>query len=398
MNPTTVLHIITRLDLGGAQQNTLDTCFGLDRKRFNVALMYGPGGPLDELALRLPPSEREIIGSLGRSVRPWRDAVAVSEMRARIGARLRHHIDRGGAPERFIVHTHSSKAGVLGRLAARSLGIQNLVHSVHGFSFHEGQAEPIRRAFIAAEQRCADWTRVFICVGRANLAEAQSRGIIRPHHQAVVIRSGMDLQPFRAAVEDRYPSRRVLGIPPQMPLFLSVANLKPQKDPLTLLEAFARVSRDEPRARLWFVGDGELRSSVERRIARHKLENRFVLMGWQTNVPQLMAASDVVVLASLFEGLPRVAVQAVAAERPFVGTRVDGTGEVIRHGVNGFLTEPRNPQRLAHFMLKALRERPVDPAPQARTAAWSLMNLIECQQEIYERLIRGERVPRRQMG
>ncbi len=369
----TVAHIITRLDLGGAQQNTLDTCVGLDRRRFRVCLLYGPGGLLDDRLHALTPQERRPIPSLGRTIALEDDLSALLEIRRALA-------ELGPC----IVHTHSSKAGILGRAAARSLGLRGVAHSIHGFGFHAEQPAWKRRAFVEAERRAARWTRAFLSVSRANLAEAQARGIIGPEHLVRIVRSGMDLSPFADADAERAEARAALKAP-NGPLFLSVANLKPQKAPLDLVAAFDLVRQRRPDAELWFVGEGPLRGAVQAELARRKL-NGFRLLGWRRDVPRLMAACDVVVLASIFEGLPRSAVQAVRARRPFVGTRVDGTAEIIQDGGNGFLVEPRSPAALARAMLRALDERPIDPDPEARCRPWSVHALIEAQESAYEEI------------
>jgi len=369
----TVAHIITRLDLGGAQQNTIDTCIGLDRRRFRVRLLYGPGGPLDDRLSTLAPEERRPIPRLGRAIALGDDGGALFQIREALA-------DLGPC----IVHTHSSKAGILGRCAARSLGLRGVVHSIHGFAFHAGQPPWKRRVFVEAERRAAQWTRAFLSVSRASVAEAQARGIIKPRHMVRIVRSGMDLSPFADADGQRAEARAALGAPAG-PLFLCVANLKAQKAPLDLVAAFDQVRRRRPDAELWFVGDGPLRPAVEAELARRRLGG-FRLLGWRRDVPRLVAACDVMVLASIFEGLPRTAVQAVRARRPFVGTRVDGTAEVIEDGINGLLVEPRAPDALAGAMLRALEERPVDPDPEARCRPWSVHALISGQESVYEEI------------
>ncbi|MEM1024907.1 MAG: glycosyltransferase [Myxococcota bacterium] len=367
----TVAHIITRLELGGAQQNTIDTCVGLDRKRFRVRLLYGPGGPLDDRLDELAAHEKRSIAHLGRAIAPSDDLRAFLEIRGDLEAL---------GP--CLVHTHSSKAGILGRAAARSLGLRGVIHSIHGFGFHAEQPRWKRAAFVTAERQAARWTRAFLSVSRANLAEAQARGIVGPQHLARILRSGMNLEPFVDADARRSEARLALSAPAG-PLFLSVANLKPQKAPLDLVRAFQLVKVERPDAELWFVGDGPLRGEVEAELRARGLDG-FRLLGWRRDVPSLMAACDVVVLSSIFEGLPRTAVQAVRARRPFVGTRVDGTAEVIEDGVNGFLVEPRAPQQLAQAMLRALLERPIDPSPEIRCRPWSVQALIHGQEALYE--------------
>jgi glycosyltransferase involved in cell wall biosynthesis len=153
-----------------------------------------------------------------------------------------------------------------------------------------------------------------------------------------------------------------------------------------LVEAMAILVQRRPRAVLLYAGDGELRGEVEASIARHGIGDRVRLLGWRRDVPALIAAGDVVVLSSIFEGLPRSAVQALVARRPFVGTRVDGTSEVIRDGENGFLVEPRDPAELAAAMELAILERPVDPRDTARVEAWDARRMVEEQEALYRSL------------
>lgn len=383
-----VAHVITQLELGGAQENTLYTCEHLDRDRFQVSLIYGPGGILDPEAERIPALERIAVPELIRFVRPGQDATALLQLARTMRDLRRRHQSAGHDPRAFIVHTHSSKAGVLGRLAARLAGVPKVVHTIHGFGFYEGQAPLKYHSFLAAERAVAPLTHAFIGVSRANLAEAAARGLIHRGHVVELIRSGFPLAPFR---EVRPSARRELrdrlGLGPDIPVLLSVANLKSQKDPMTLVEAFAQLRALRPEAVLLYAGDGPLRASVERAIERHGMGAHFRLLGWRTDVPELMAAADVVVLASRFEGLPKTAVQALAARRPFVGTRVDGTPEVIREGRNGFLVEPRDPTALARAMRRALDERPVDPEDQRRIEAWDADQMVRAQERLYERLL-----------
>ena len=381
-----MVHIITRLELGGAQQNTLTTCRALARAGYPVALVFGPGGELDRDLDPLNGVELRPVPSLVRSIHPARDARAVPAVRSVLAELLDAHCGRGEPRQRFIVHTHSSKAGIVGRTAAASLGLPNVVHSIHGFPFHVGQPAPVFEAYVAAERAMARITRVFVAVSRANVAEAQARRIIEPQHRVEIIRSGMSLDPFRREGSRRAENRSHLDLEPHRPVFAAIANLKAQKDPLTAVEAMRRVVDTLPDARLLYVGDGPLRPRVEARIRELGLEAAVQLLGWRRDVPQLMSAADVIVLSSRFEGLPRSAVQAVAVGRPFVGNRVDGTPEIIRTGRDGFLVEPGRPGDLARAMIRAFRERPVAPDTEARLRSWSDTVLVDRQRALYEDL------------
>lgn len=382
----TVVHLITQLELGGAQENTLATVAGLDRGRFAVGLWRGPGGLLEAEAELIGEIEHRVMPELVREISPAKDSGALATLIRELRLARRRHQARGGDPRAFILHTHSSKAGILGRAAGRAAGVPVVVHSIHGFGFHEGQNPLVRAAFVNAERAASRLTDAFISVSRANLAEAMALGIVSPTQRAVVIRSGFDLRAFRAEAERGPALRAELGLGPDDEVFVAIANLKPQKDPITLLRAFAELSRSRPRAVLLYVGDGELRPQLEAEIARLGVGDRFRLLGWRRDVGALMGTADVVVLSSIFEGLPRSAVQAIAVRRPFVGTRVDGTGEVIRAGKNGFLVEPRDPPALAAAMARAIVERPVDPDDAARTEAWDVRRMVDAQAELYEAL------------
>lgn len=382
----TVVHVITRLELGGAQQNTLSTCRGLAARGVRTALVYGPGGELDDQLKTLDGVWGHPVASLDRDIRPGRDARAVRDVRATLESLRRAHRAAGGDDRGLVVHTHSSKAGIVGRTAAASMGLRTVVHSIHGFPFHEGQPRPRFEAYVAAERAMSRFTRAFVAVARANVAEGQARGIIRPEHRVAIIRSGMDLQPFFSGRRAKAAARARHRVPVEAPLFTSVSNLKPQKDPLTAIEAMRRVVDALPTARLWYVGDGPLRPRVEARIRELALTDHVHLWGWRRDVPELMCAADVIVLSSRFEGLPRSAVQAVAVGRPFVGCRVDGTPEIIRCGQDGYLVEPGRPSDLARAMIRAHREQPVRAEAEPYLSPWSIDVLVNRQQTLYEEL------------
>lgn len=385
----TALHLITKLELGGAQENTLDTCERLDRSRFRVGLIFGPGGSYDARALSMKDAHVEALDVLVREVDPRRDLKSVIKLAARIRTRYDEHRRLGFDPRAFIVHTHSSKAGVLGRFAARAARVPIVVHTIHGFGFYEGQRPAVKAAFVAAELAAAKLTDAFISVSRASLGEAQSRGIVSREHVARVIRSGFPLEELRAAasLEAKAEARKTLDVPADAELIVCVANLKPQKDPLTFVEAFALLAAERPNAMCLYAGDGELRPEIERAIAAFDLGARFRLLGWREDVPALFAAADVVALSSIFEGLPRTAVQALVARKPFVGTRVDGTPEVIRDGKNGFLVPPKDPLAFSKALARALIERPIDPADVERVNEWDVNAMVRAEEQLYEELV-----------
>jgi glycosyltransferase involved in cell wall biosynthesis len=372
-----VLHLITRLELGGAQENTLYTVAHLDRSRFEPILAAGPGGILDSRARALAGVPFHPVPALARPLRPRRDLAALWAL-FRLFRRL--------SPD--IVHTHSSKAGILGRLAAALAGVPVRLHSVHGFGFHAGGRPPLRAALIVAERLAARFTTHWIVVSRSNLEQGAALRLVDPG-RATLIRSGVDLQRLRAP-RDAGRVRRELGLGAEQPLVLSIACLKPQKAPLDLVGAAARVARDVPQARFALAGDGELRGAVEAAAEAAGLRGRFHLLGWRDDVPDLLAAADVFLHTARWEGLPRVLAEALASGVPVVATDVDGAREVVAEGVNGHLCRAGDVAALAERVVDLLgdpeRRRRLGEAGRRSVAEFDIRDMVKRQEELYLRL------------
>lgn len=377
-----VVHVITRLELGGAQRNTLYTVEHLDPERFRKALVTGRGGRLDGEARAGRSFNVHFIDSLVRPVRPW------SDLRALWGlTRLLRRLRPG------IVHTHSSKAGVLGRLAARLAGVPFVIHSVHGFSFSPFHPPATRWLYRLAERIAAPLTTRFLCVSRANLEEGIRLGLWK-RERAQIVRSGIPLDRFRDP-RDGAEVRAELGIPVDAPVVGSVGNFKPQKAPLDLIEAFDGVVRELPAAHLVVAGDGPLRADVEARVRELDLEDRVHLLGWCDDVPRLLGAFDVFLLVSLWEGLPRSLVQARAAGLAVVATAVDGSAEAVDDGVTGFLVPPRDPAAAAERVVRLLRDpdlrRGMGEVGRESLEEFDIDAMVRQQERIYQELLRPGR-------
>lgn len=327
VKPLRVMHAITMLELGGAQRNTLDTLALLDRGEFDVALACADDGELLPEARTLAGVELFALPHLRREVRPLGDLRALAELRDAI---------RRFRPD--VVHTHSSKAGILGRLAAHRERVPMVVHSIHGFGFGPQQRAPVRLAFLTAERAASRWTTAFVAVSRRNLEEGVRLRLF-PASRARVIRSGVDLASF-AAHSGGHAVRQGLGVPLGAPLIVQIACFKPQKAPERFVEVAALLAPRVPAAHFLLVGDGTMRPRLERLRREAGLEDRLHLPGWRRDVPAILDAATVVTLTSRFEGLPRVLVEALAASVPVVAMAVDGVGEVVRDGENGFLVVP----------------------------------------------------------
>ena len=342
-NRIRVLLVITRLELGGAQRVVLHTAKTLDRERFAVALAWGSGDLLDDEAMAVPNLERFPVGSLVRPVAPISDFRALAALRAAI---------RTFQPQ--VVHTHSSKAGILGRLAARLENVPAVVHTVHGFGFTPLQSAPLRMALRAAERTLASSTDHFVTVSETDRQRGIEMGLFEPG-RATVIRAGIDLDRFRAAA-DGDAARDRLGVPAESPLVTQIGNFKPQKAPLDFVRVAAAVREHSPEARFVMVGDGPLRTSAEELARSLGVADRMIFCGWWDDVPGLLAAATVSVLTSRHEGLPCSVVESLAAGVPVVATAVDGTVEVVRSGVNGFLAPAGDVRALAEGVCTILAD------------------------------------------
>lgn len=324
-----VLHIITRLIVGGADENTILTCEGLDKNRYEVTLACGRDH-FPELLQRVEKKgvRTLVFPSLVRPLHPLCDLKAL--------VAIYRHI-RG---ERYhIVHTHSSKAGILGRVAARLAGVPVIIHTVHGFGFNDSQPFWLRALFVGLERWCARFTHRLITVSRLNIDKALQHRIGR-REQYVTIYSGIDMKKFAGQVVDRDQKKRELGLEEYWPVVGMVARMARGKGHEYFLQAAVELSRRYPHACFLLVGDGEERERIRALAEELGLKEKVVFLGQRDDVPEVLRVMDVLVHPSLWEGLPRVVPEALAAGVPVVATPVDGVPEVIRDGENGLFVPP----------------------------------------------------------
>ena len=347
MSPTPVLHIITRLIVGGAQENTLYTAARLDPARFRAEVVSGPqtgseGSLIEEVhALGIPLT---ILPSLLREISPVHDMQA---------ARSLLRLIRAG--HFTIVHTHSSKAGILGRIAARLAGVPIVVHTVHGWSFHEHMPPRRRRLYVALEKFSARLTDALIVVAQQDIAKGLAVGIGRPE-QYHLIRSAIPLDEFDPSTVTGSEVRQELGLPLDVPVLGNVGRFSAQKNPLDWVRVAARVALVVPNVHFLLVGDGPLRPDVEAALATAGLMERTILAGLRRDVPRLLAAMDVFLLTSLWEGLPRVIPQAMAMAVPVVANRADGTVEAVHDGLTGFLCDSGDSDSMVSACVRLLED------------------------------------------
>jgi glycosyltransferase involved in cell wall biosynthesis len=382
-----VLHVITRLIVGGAQEATMFTAALLDPARFCVDIISGPqtgpeGSLIDEVRARRIPLTIE--PALVREINPVKDLLAL--------VRLTRFIRRG---RYTIVHTHSSKAGILGRWAARLAGLAGtpapvIVHTVHGWGYHDHQPALVRGVYILLERLTQGLTDRLTVDSPRNAEKGLAEGIATTE-KYITIRCGIELDRFRRPERPREAVCAELSIPRDATVVGTVTRLSPQKAPLDFVKAVARVAEQRPNVHFVVVGDGPLRAEVEAQIAAEGLTARFHLTGLRRDVPDLLHSFDVFALTSLWEGLPRVLPQAMAAGLPIVATAVDGNAEAVEDGVNGFLTPPGDPGALAAALLRFLDDpslaAEMGAAGRERSTEFGARKMVEDIAALYEDLL-----------
>ncbi len=324
-----VAQVITRF-MAGAGGVALRGALALDPSRYEVAFVIGSGDRLIDQA-RSAGLDVITVDALRSEIAPASDMRALQELTSILGA-----------GKYDIVHTHSAKAGTLGRLAARRAQIQRIVHTFHGFPFHEFQS-PLRRAmYVRIERYLGRFTDAFFAVGPAIAAEAIRRDIASPEK----IRTIGVAVPIGSApsVVDRAEARRLLGVPLGMQVVGTVGRLDYQKAPEHFVEAVAGLDRQDVFG-VW-IGDGPLRSKVERLVTRRGLSERFAFLGDRPDVDRLLPGFDVFAMASLYEGLPCAIVEAMAASLPVVATAVNSVPNIVIPGKTGLLAPPARPDLL----------------------------------------------------
>jgi len=336
------MHISTRLILGGSQENTVLSAEGQADLGHRVCIVYGPiygpEGSLLDRVKRHGGVEAIETPRLVRQVAPWTDLRCLRDLRKLI---------RRWKPD--VVHTHSSKAGVLGRLAAWKENVPCVVHTIHGLAFHPYQSRLANAVYIASERVAARRCHRIIGVADAMRDQALAAGVGRPD-QYVTVYSGMETKAFLESSPCRGDVRTELGFDDEDFVLGTVSRLAELKGHDDLLGALGPLMRTRPGLKLLWIGDGWWRDRLLRRVADLGLAERVVHTGLVEPgaIPRLLSACDAVAHPSYREGLPRVVPQALLSGVPVVVYDVDGAPEACANGQTGRLIEPGD--------LNALRE------------------------------------------
>lgn len=394
MSKIKVAHIITILELGGAQGNTLYTCENLNRDKFDVFLVCGRGGILDEKTRSL---KTYFVKELIREVCPLYDLLALIKI---------YRILKKEKPR--IVHTHSSKAGILGRWAAwfnnlishyilRVSHRIKIIHTFHGFGFNKYQKSPVRVFFTFLEKITARISDVLIFVSESNLNEAKLKRIGDPRDY-LLIRSGIDIDFYRSITVDIERKKREFGIKSDEKVITTIGPFKKQKNLSDFLVVASLLKSRGVKVKFLVVGDGEEREKLKTLTKKLDLENEVFFLGWikqKSELAEILKITDVFVMTSLWEGLPRSILEAIASGVAVCANAVDGVRDVIKDGETGFLSQPFDVSKMASnidILLSdpELRSKMIKNAGkllERSQRCFDINYMVRQQEELYQRLI-----------
>ena len=346
-----IVHIITRLDKGGSAQNTLLTVLGTDTKKYDVLLFKGP-----TVESRMSQDENaSVMADLQKAQLKRIKLVTIPFLVRRINPAY----DVWAFICLFwllikekptIVHTHTSKAGFLGRLAAKLARVPIIVHTPHGHVFF-GYFGPLKtQMFILLEKYAARITDRIVALTKGEKEDYQFYKIA-PEDKIVVINSGVELEKIKdLSLEERQNLKRQLGIPERSFVVGTAGRLEPVKGPEFLMEAAKDILSNYPQTYFVFAGDGPLRQRLERKAYELGINTNMRFLGWRNDVTRVISIYDIFVFPSLNEGMGRVLVEAMALGRPVVASNVGGIPDLVTHGKTGFLVPPKDPGQLVRYI------------------------------------------------
>lgn len=358
MEKIKVFHTITRFDQGGSAQVVFLTLLGLKKQNFEPALLTGLSleSQMKEKELTVTENNIQQLKSedikfiqspfLVRRINIIKDLEALFDM---------WRVIKKNNP--LIVHTHSSKAGLLGRLAAKLAGVPILVHSPHGHVF-VGYFGPIKtKIFIILERLAFRITDKMVALTQRE-KEDHIRLRIGSEDTFVIIHSGVELNKFKEMPFEKTQNfKREMGLPENAFIIGTSGRLEPVKGPEFLIKAAPSIISQYPNAFFLFAGDGSLRRDLKKKALDLGIEKNIVFLGWREDIAKIISIFDVFVLPSLNEGMGRVLVEAMALGKPIVASNAGGIPDLVTHGKNGFLVPPKNPRELAKYIQILLEDK-----------------------------------------
>jgi glycosyltransferase involved in cell wall biosynthesis len=384
MRKINLLYVITKLELGGAQKQLLYLIGNLNQANFRIFLFTAQDGMLLPQALGVDGLTVKRSRFLNRSVNPLLDFITLIELCVFI---KRNKIQ--------IVHTHSSKAGIIGRWAARLSKVKVIIHTVHGWSFNNYQFFLKKRFYIWLEKITSRFTDIIVVVSDYD----KNTGLLnrigsKPQYK--LLRYGVNDDGLRS---DRQGVRQKLGVEDCEILITMVACFKPQKAPQDFIKLASIIYRQKPLSRVKFllVGDGVLRAKVKRLVNKQKFDRKVMLAGWREDVMDILSASDIFVLTSLWEGMPITVLESMKLAKPVVVTNTGGIAEVVEDRVTGFLVKTKDILCMSERVVFLLENESLAKAMGNRArekinrADFSVRQMFSATEELYSRII-GQKI------
>lgn len=373
-----VLHIITRLDPGGSAQNTLDSVVFTNSEDYDVALLYGK---TEDLTLLSSYQEKHsfkkyFFSSLQRDINPFLDLWCFFKL---VVFLHEHRFD--------IVHTHTSKAGILGRWAAWLSGVPHIIHTPHGHVFYGYFNEFVTKVFLWVEQLTVPITDKIICLTELGKKEHLKYGVGR-EDKLKVIHSGVDMNVFQSLEQTLFSDvdvdkKIIVGV---------VARLEPVKGIDVLIDAVPLILNNSKNVEFWIVGDGTEKNNLKEKVSKIGLEDKVLFYGHRDDVQALISEMDIFVLPSRNEGMGRVIVEAMALGKPVVASKVGGVPDLVEHDVNGMLVPSEDPEALSKKILDLIvhKDKRIVLGERGRKKVqreYSLQKMISDIENLYQDLV-----------
>lgn len=342
-----VIHIITRLILGGAQENTYLTTKLLDKNKYEVILISGPTfgeeGSIED-KVKEEKIRLIIIQELTREISLLQDLIAFLKL---------YGIIKKEKPD--IVHTHTSKAGILGRFAAKISGVPIIIHTPHGHVFQSYYGFFKTKLFLFLERFASVITDKIITLTDVE-KEEHLQFKVGKREKFITIFSGVELDKFLNVNVNKNKKREELGLNKDDKVLCCVARLVPVKGHKYLIEAMPKILKEIPNVKLLIIGDGELRQDLENLAKNIGIADKIIFLGLRFDVPELLSILDLFVLPSLNEGMGKVLIEAMACSLPVVASEVGGIKEIVINNETGMLVPPKDSEKMAKNIVYLLND------------------------------------------
>jgi len=348
MKKLKVAHIITRLIVGGAQENAIMLVDHLRRTdKYDLTLISGPGlGPegnlYDEIKKRK--IKFKLVPELRREISPVLDLISLVKLYSYL------------KNKKFdIVHTHSSKAGIFGRIAAKLTRVPLILHCVQGWEFHEYTNKFTANFYITLENFISRFTDYLLPVSKQTMTAGLEAGI-GSYNKYKIIHNFIELEKYDTGSASQQVKKE-LNIAKDVPIIGTIMRLVQQKNPLDIIKIAGKVKMNYPNIKFVVIGDGPLLPGLNNLIQKKGLNHNITLTGIKRNIPELLKTMDIFILSSLWEGLPLVFLQAMASGKPIIAYNVGGTGEAVNNEESGYLVKPGDTDTMAKRIDELIKDK-----------------------------------------